>query len=291
MTEAQREKVTRYPQGITPKPSLKALTCIRIYAIGDTLSKRYNKLGMRITYWITLGLSIFVILVISYNTLGKKTTYKKDISTGQIIGYGKPIPPPYAIYLKEETIYINGVRYFPRQKRTKDNKKTILITEKSKQVHLVIQQVWEEYHRLIKYHNPEVAKKKIIEFARQIPMIKEIKFSGQEPTIVFSDGTKILLLTNTRSNAMSKNLPIHNQYKQKQIKRLKRYLREGALILFGEGYEIIVPPHQSKEFLERIREILLMNIPNEEKRAYLLQFLPHYAQKTCSAINQKENRT
>ncbi|MEW6104579.1 MAG: hypothetical protein AB1630_12330, partial [bacterium] len=132
--------------------------------------------------------------------LYKTTLYPKKsilggilgIRSGTVIAYGHLLKPPYYVERKDEEVFINGIRVHPILSNP-NYKITVVVTEEERkrykekrEIEGKIGKALKEYYLEVKAkEGREVAKKKLLEFAKRFEDIEKIEWDNDMPESPF----------------------------------------------------------------------------------------------------------
>jgi len=196
------------------------------------------------------------------------------INNGYVIAHGKYIDPPYTVLIKNGYVFINNIPYFPlKTKSTKRIETVKKITPLRKQQHEFIQQCGESYAKWIEEYGSEEAKEKVLELVNNSSLVKSYSMRDEVLIVNFHDGLSehILLYTWRLSKPKRKKPEKMAEVKKKELLEL---LQKGMLIAFGKGYRIIIPKEEAFNFLNKLNNIMSLELEKEYKKELLLKIAP-----------------
>jgi hypothetical protein len=153
---------------------------------------------------------IFLLTIISFTLTGSAFSQSSDstvlrksgivegtIQTGHLIAYGKPVPPPYEVTLRNNLVLVNGIQFLPRVRKPDAGEKNIVVSELTVKKHELIQSIFEKYKVWSNEVDAERLNSRLKDFLSAEPLIKNYQMTKGSLKIPFNDGTSEELLLHT----------------------------------------------------------------------------------------------
>ena len=204
-------------------------------------------------------LLIFCFLVFQEkDIINIKTSREERVDAGMVIAFGKKIERPYFVILDNDKILINNIIFSPREKDPNMEKKEIIVTEMDIKKHELIHNCEDDY---IKYSNLEGEQKvreRILNKYNNNPIVSKLEFKDDLLIIEFNDGDEINIMLssfmqeNVRESISKKEEKLQ---REQEVERIKSFLEEGTMIVFGYEYTIYIPSIKRQEIENVINKI------------------------------------
>jgi len=163
------------------------------------------------------------------------------INKGVVIAFGNHLKPPYTIKLEKGRILINDIVYYPREQEINNERMHTKVSEVIVIQHNLIMEITQKY---IDYYNKlgEIAaKQKILNEYKNNPSLKGLELNKNYLIVNFIDGNSEWIDLNWCVKAKEEiydNKKKEESYKLAEVKRIKKFLSQNGVLIFGHGYTI-----------------------------------------------------
>lgn len=174
----------------------------------------------------------------------------EGINKGIVVAFGEKLVSPYQVTREDGKVLINGVVFSPREKDPSKQQIKVVVTSIDIQKHELIKDCENSY---VEYYNSEgdqKAREKILEEYDTHPLISKIEFKDESLLLKFKDGSHINIMMNSFIIESQKIYPTEEEIqvqKKEEIDRIKSFLQQGWMIVFGYEYTMYIPPKEARE--------------------------------------------
>ena len=202
------------------------------------------------------------------NREGEKGEEVQGINSGYVVAYGKLLPRPYYVTIRNDTVWINNAAYQPV---LTDPNLTVGMPEISDSIRKKAElggSIQNDYVKYYQTYGLEKAQVMLKEKYLGIPLVSELcykTFADSIGEIVekydgfcveFTDGTfKILYATTSTSRGGPRIFPPEDPQVKRQmaVNRVKKLLREGWTFLISYSTEL----NTHENIVEEVKQVLL----------------------------------
>lgn len=193
------------------------------------------------------------------------------VESGTVAAYGRPLTPPYRIQYSDGDITINGIVY--RTMRAKpDVGPAATIPEETRQKDRLMKEIVERYVEVYRLYGEERAVAQILGEFEGRPLVASLQATGTTLTIHWSDGRNESVMLHTATMDYPSAAEIEKQFAS-NVGSLVGVLENGGGIIFGEGYEVLLPSRSANEFLAKVSQLADRNTSAQEARDELVATL------------------
>jgi hypothetical protein len=224
-----------------------------------------------IIYTLLCGsLLTFIIATFAQNVKQEKAG--EIVKEEYFIAMGKYIPPPYNVTMEDNVVYINGIKIRSFKLPRPESPIVIPVDQKSLKENYFMRLVWEKYAAWEEEHGEAKARQLLSDWLANHHVVKEFKFDEKGVTIFDQLGDKEYLRLKgleRRIIPSERELTIRATKFQASLKDL--FNQGGAFFISAKGTTVAVPAKLAPQWLLQTNDILLKNIPDQEKKNLLIK--------------------